>query len=126
MTLGTSQEVKAILGDNPSYFMDDYLPVDSVTWDDAQTFAEKLSALTGRTIRLLTEAEWEYAARGGSKSRVTRYSGSSTLDEVAGMMTLLTAAYRPAASTRLRLSASALASASSLSRSLLITRCPRY
>ena len=106
--------------------MDDYLPVDSVTWDDAQTFAEKLSALTGRTFRLPTEAEREYAARGGSKSRVTRYSGSSTLDEVAGMMTLLTAAYRPAVSTRLRLSASALASASSLSRSLLITRCPRY
>lgn len=49
--------------DNPSYFMDDYLPVDSVTWDDAQTFAEKLSTLTGRTFRLPTEAEWEYAAR---------------------------------------------------------------
>ena len=102
MTLGTSQEVKAILGDNPSYFMDDYLPVDSVTWDDAQTFAEKLSALTGRTFHLPTEAEWEYAARGGSKSRVTRYSGSSTLDEVAGMMTLLTAAYRPASGCRRR------------------------
>ena len=74
---------KAVMGSNPSHFKGDDLPVEKVSWNDCQTFLTKLNALTGRTFRLPTEAEWEYAARGGSKSRGTQYSGSSNLDEVA-------------------------------------------
>ena len=74
---------KAVMGSNPSRFKGDDLPVEQVSWNDCQTFLSKLNALTGRTFRLPTEAEWEYAARGGSKSRGTQYSGSSNLDEVA-------------------------------------------
>ena len=74
---------KAVMGSNPSDFKGDDLPVEEVSWNDCQTFLTKLNALTGRTFRLPTEAEWEYAARGGSKSRGTQYSGSSNLDEVA-------------------------------------------
>ena len=73
----------AVMGSNPSRFKGDDLPVESVSWNDCQTFLAKLNALTGRTFRLPTEAEWEYAARGGSKSSGTPYSGSSNLDEVA-------------------------------------------
>ena len=74
---------KAVMGSNPSHFKGDDLPVEEVSWNDCQTFLTKLNALTGRTFRLPTEAEWEYAARGGSKSSGTPYSGSSNLDEVA-------------------------------------------
>ena len=76
---------KAVMGYNPSYvyWKGDNLPVDGVTWDEVQEFIRKLNLLTGRTFRLPTEAEWEYAARGGSKSRGYRYSGSNSLDSVA-------------------------------------------
>ena len=73
----------AVMGSNPSHFKGDDLPVETVSWNDCQTFLTKLNALTGRTFRLPTEAEWEYAARGGSKSGGTQFSGSSNLDEVA-------------------------------------------
>ena len=73
----------AVMGSNPSGFKGDDLPVEWVSWNDFQAFLTKLNALTGRTFRLPTEAEWEYAARGGSKSGGTQYSGSSNLDEVA-------------------------------------------
>ena len=73
----------AVMGSNPSLFKGDDLPVEMVSWNDCQTFLTKLNALTGREFRLPTEAEWEYASRGGSKSRGTQYSGSSNLDEVA-------------------------------------------
>ncbi len=63
------------LGDNyPAYF---------VSWDDCQEFITKLNALTGKTFRLPTEAEWEYAARGGNKSQGYTYSGSNTIGDVA-------------------------------------------
>ena len=68
---------KAVMGNNPSYFKGDNLPVEMVSWDDVQEFIKKLNRLTGRTFRLPTEAEWEYAARGGSKSRGYKYSGSN-------------------------------------------------
>lgn len=58
-------------------------PVDSVSWYDCQEFIKKLNALTGKQFRLPTEAEWEYAARGGNKSLHTQYSGSDDIDSVA-------------------------------------------
>ena len=74
---------KAVMGSNPSYFKGDNLPVEMVSWDDCQTFISKLNALTGKRFRLPTEAEWEFAARGGNQSRHTQYSGSSRIDDVA-------------------------------------------
>ena len=74
---------KAVMGENPSYFKGDNLPVERVSWDDCQTFIRKLNEITKQNFRLPTEAEWEFAARGGNKSRGYQYSGSKTLDEVA-------------------------------------------
>ena len=73
----------AVMGSNPSYHkLGDNYPVEQVNWYDCQDFVEKLSELTGRHFRLPTEAEWEYAARGGQRSRGYRYSGSYNLDEI--------------------------------------------
>ena len=73
---------KAVMGNNPSFWKGDNMPV-QVSWDEAQEFIKKLNGVTGRTFRLPTEAEWEYAARGGKKSNRYRYSGSYNIDEVA-------------------------------------------
>ena len=54
-----------------------------VSWNDCQEFIEKLNQLTGKSFRLPTEAEWEYAARGGNKSRGYKYSGSNSIGDVA-------------------------------------------
>ena len=73
----------AVMGSNPSDGkLGDNYPVEHVNWYDCQDFVEKLSELTGRHFRLPTEAEWEYAARGGQRSRGYRYSGSYNLDEI--------------------------------------------
>ena len=74
---------QAVMGNNPSHFKGDDLPVEFVSWYDCQTFINKLNNLTGQRFRLPTEAEWEFAARGGNRSNHTQYSGSSSLDEVA-------------------------------------------
>ena len=74
---------KAVMGSNPSDFKGDNLPVECVSWNDCQTFISKLNALTGKNFRLPTEAEWEFAARGGNQSRHTPFSGSSRIDDVA-------------------------------------------
>ena len=74
---------KAVMGNNPSYFKGDNLPVENVSWNDCQKFISKLNSMTGKTFRLPTEAEWEYAARGGNKSRGYQYSGSNNLSDVA-------------------------------------------
>ena len=75
---------KAVMGSNPSEFKKgDNYPVDNVSWNDCQEFVKKLNQKTGKTFRLPTEAEWEYAARGGNKSRGYKYSGSNTLSSVA-------------------------------------------
>ena len=74
---------KAVMGNNPSYFKGDNLPVEKVSWEDCQTFIGKLNDLTGKSFRLPTEAEWEYAARGGNRSNHTQYSGGSMIDDVA-------------------------------------------
>ena len=79
----TQELWKAVMGSNPSYFSGTNLPVERVSWDDCQTFITKLNQLTGRNFRLPTEAEWEYAARGGQKSKGYKYAGSNTLSDVA-------------------------------------------
>lgn len=73
----------AVMGENPSVNTGINLPVDNVTWNECQTFITKLNELTGKNFRLLTEAEWEYAARGGNKSKGYKYSGSNNLGDVA-------------------------------------------
>ena len=74
---------QAVMGNNPSYFKGGNLPVEQVSWDDCQEFLSKLNSITGKKFRLPTEAEWEYAARGGKKSRGYQYSGSNNLSDVA-------------------------------------------
>ncbi|MCQ2251645.1 MAG: formylglycine-generating enzyme family protein [Bacteroidales bacterium] len=74
---------KAVMGNSPSYFKGDDLPVEQVSWNDVQEFLRKLNSITGKNFRLPTEAEWEYAARGGNKSRGYKYSGSNDINEVA-------------------------------------------
>ena len=74
---------KAVMGNNPSRFNGDNLPVERVSWNDCQEFISKLNSITGKKFRLPTEAEWEYAARGGNKSIGYQYSGSSNLSDVA-------------------------------------------
>ena len=74
---------EAVMGSNPSAYKGDNLPVEMVSWNDCQEFISKLNSLTGRKFRLPTEAEWEYAARGGKKSRSYQYSGSSNISDVA-------------------------------------------
>ena len=70
------------MGNNPSHFKGDDLPVENVSWDDAQEFITKLNSLTGKAYRLPTEAEWEFAARGGVQSKGYLYAGSNDLKTV--------------------------------------------
>ena len=74
---------KAVMGSNPSKWKGDNLPVECVSWYDCQEFIKKLNTMTGKKFRLPTEAEWEYAARGGNRSRGYQYSGSNNLNDVA-------------------------------------------
>lgn len=74
---------QAVMGNNPSNWRGDNLPVECVSWNDCQSFVEKLRSMTGRRFRLPTEAEWEFAARGGNYSRGYKYSGGSYIDDVA-------------------------------------------
>ena len=67
---------QTVMGSNPSYFKGDNLPVEQVSWNDCQEFISKLNGITGRKFRLPTEAEWEYAARGGKQSNGYRWEQS--------------------------------------------------
>lgn len=80
----TQELWEAVMGTNPSDFEgDSQRPVESVTWDDCQDFIAELNCITGKNFRLPTEAEWEFAARGGNKSRGYKYSGSNNIGDVA-------------------------------------------
>ena len=82
----TQELWQAVMGSNPSRFTgNNQRPVENVSWNDCQEFIRRLNSLTGKNFRLPTEAEWEYAARGGkySKDYVYKYSGSNNADEVA-------------------------------------------
>lgn len=74
---------KAVMGTNPSKFKGDDLPVENVSWNNVQKFIRKLNTMTGKHYRLPTEAEWEFAARGGNRSHGYRYSGSDDVGTVA-------------------------------------------
>lgn len=74
---------KAVMGNNPSNWKGDNLPVEDISWNDSQEFIRKINQLTGRTFALPTEAQWEYAARGGKNSKGYKYAGSNNLSEVA-------------------------------------------
>jgi formylglycine-generating enzyme required for sulfatase activity len=74
---------EAVMGNNPSHFKGDDLPVESVSWNDVQKFMSTLNSITDKKYRLPTEAEWEFAARGGNKSQGYKYSGSNTIGDVA-------------------------------------------
>lgn len=78
----TQEEWETVMGNNPSKFKGGKRPVENVSWSDCRQFIRKLNALTGKNFRMLTEAEWEFAARGGNKSRGYKYAGSSILDDV--------------------------------------------
>ncbi len=80
----TQELWQAVMGTNPSYFTgSSRLPVECVSWEDCQEFLRKFNALTGMHYRLPTEAEWEYAARGGNRSSGYKYAGAKDLASVA-------------------------------------------
>ena len=80
----TQMQWRDVMGNAPSSFKNCYnCPVENVSWDDVQKFIVKLNQKTGKTYRLPTEAEWEYAARGGNKSKGYKYSGNDKIDQVA-------------------------------------------
>ena len=79
----TQELWEAVMGSNPSNFKGPQRPVEKVSWNDCQTFIEKLNQLTGENFTLPPESQWKYAAKGGNKSQGYTYSGSNTVGDVA-------------------------------------------
>ena len=79
----SQEEWQTVMGNNPSEFRGTKKPVENVSWEDCQVFIQKLNTLTGKKFRLPTEAEWEFAARGGNKSKNFKYAGSNNYGSVA-------------------------------------------
>lgn len=79
----TQEQWSAIMNYNPSHFKGDDLPVENVTYEEVLTFIQKLNNQSGKNYRLPTEAEWEFAARGGNLSNDYKYSGSNIFEDIA-------------------------------------------
>ncbi|USD64265.1 SUMF1/EgtB/PvdO family nonheme iron enzyme [Vibrio sp. SCSIO 43136] len=79
----TQELFEAVMGGSNSFFPDPNIPVNNLSWQQANYFIDQLNALTGETYRLPTEAEWEFAAKGGNMSLGYTYAGSNDLDAVA-------------------------------------------
>ncbi len=79
----TQAQWELVMGTNPSYSKGTDLPVEWVSWAEAMEFCNRLSQKTGKTYTLPTEAQWEYAARGGNRADGTKYAGSNMVDAVA-------------------------------------------
>ena len=79
----TQELWQSIMDKNPSHTKGSSRPVESVSWDDCQQFIAELNRLSGKKFRLPTEAEWEFAARGGNLSKGYKYAGSADPDKVA-------------------------------------------
>jgi formylglycine-generating enzyme required for sulfatase activity len=79
----TQAQWETLMGNNPSCVKGGSLPVEKVSWNDVQMFIERLNVATGKPYRLPTEAEWEYAARGGKQSKGFQYAGSNFIENVA-------------------------------------------
>lgn len=79
----TQAQWKALMDTDPSFSNGDNFPVERISWEEAMAFCEKLSRVTGKRYTLPTEAQWEFAARGGNLSMGYKYSGSDSMDDVA-------------------------------------------
>ena len=79
----TQSLFESVMGSSMSYFSDPDVPVNNLSWQQANYFIDQLNTLTGANYRLPTEAEWEFAARGGNKSQGFTYSGSDNIADVA-------------------------------------------
>jgi len=79
----TQELWEAVMGNNPSRFKGVQHPVEQVSWDECQDFIAELNKFTGKAFRLPTEAEWEYAARGGKLSQGTMFAGGTNCPDVA-------------------------------------------
>ena len=79
----TQEEWRIVMGNNPSQFKGEKLPVEQVSWNDCIEFIQRLNKMTGYNFRLLTEEEWVYAASGGNESKGYEFSGSNSVENVA-------------------------------------------